>query len=164
MCVWEEASIRFPASRGQRPLDPAELFRFSLLRGNQTAADGVSDLPVQVSAIGPPVLGLVSSSCGRITGDGVMEPLKWFLRPPSPLVLSAFAGVRVKQEDSAWSKDKTDGDHRSDPSPPRLKALSVRFPPAVPVIVQQQRSCLCCGVKRFTPTLLFPGAQSIKDK
>lgn len=47
----------------------------------------------------------------------------------------------MKQEDSASSKDKTAGDHRSDPGPARLKALSVRFPaalikkPAVPVIV-----------------------------
>lgn len=78
---------------------------------------------------------------------------------PEPLPgLSALAGVRVKQEDPAWSKDKTAGDQRCEPGPARLKALSVRFPaaPAVPVIVRQQRWCLCCLLlELFTPTLLL---------
>lgn len=62
--------------------------------------------------------------------DGVMEPFCRADASEQLVVLSAFAGVRVKQEDSASSKDKRAGDHRSDPSPARLKALSVRFPAA----------------------------------
>lgn len=78
------------------------------------AADGLSDHLVQVWAIGPPVLCLFLRTDNRRRPDGAFEaaPAVGCCEKAAfeqLLLLCAFAGVRVKQEDSASSKDKAAG-------------------------------------------------------
>lgn len=93
------------------------------------AADGLSDHLVQV-------LGLFLRTDNRRRPDGAFEaaPAVGCCEKAAfeqLLLLCAFAGVRVKQEDSASSKEQS-GRGIAGPTraPAPLKALSVRFPAA----------------------------------